>query len=286
MNNSSVVVSIYMRGFIASVGLVLLVCMANAAAQQANASLHYVNLQQVSSDALVVDTRARVVCEHRSFAGARCLPATDLLGPDGELPSFADIFWALGTAGIDGSETILVIGDKPLARDFVAGLLYLCGQARVEILNSSIEKGLRTGLRHAGQGRPRGILRQRIYHARMRDELLVLPAELSAATNSTKLVIPVKASNYLTSTPSLSELKSNRGNEAKDNKLFVIYARQPRDAIALFARLLAITPKQDSGIRVMPVAQPGLFGQPVNLHIRGMKPSFIAIVTRGEKQWT
>jgi len=251
-----------MRGFIASVGLVLLVCMANAAAQQANASLHYVNLQQVSSDALVVDTRARVVCEHRSFAGARCLPATDLLGPDGELPSFADIFWALGTAGIDGSETILVIGDKPLARDFVAGLLYLCGQARVEILNSSIEKGLRTGLRHAGQGRPRGILRQRIYHARMRDELLVLPAELSAATNSTKLVIPVKASNYLTSTPSLSELKSNR------------------------ARLLAITPGHDSGIRVMPVAQPGLFGQSVNLHIRRMKPSFIAIVTRGEKQWT
>ena len=79
-----------------------------ATVKQPPDNLRYVNAKQASVDALVVDTRTLSVCQKRSIASAHCLPANDLLGPDGKLASFADIFWALGTAGISGHETILV----------------------------------------------------------------------------------------------------------------------------------------------------------------------------------
>lgn len=40
---------------------------------------------------VVVDTRALAECRARSLAGARCLPADDLLGPQRRLPSARDL---------------------------------------------------------------------------------------------------------------------------------------------------------------------------------------------------
>lgn len=61
----------------------------------------------------VIDTRAQEQCQTMSLAGARCLPATDLLGPHRRLPSFRDILWVFGTAGLRGDETLIVAGSDP-----------------------------------------------------------------------------------------------------------------------------------------------------------------------------
>src|SRR3569832_2381306 len=50
--------------------------------------------------ATAVDARPLAACLHRSVANARCLPASDFLGPHGRLAAFTDIYWLLGTAGI------------------------------------------------------------------------------------------------------------------------------------------------------------------------------------------
>ncbi|MDP2811126.1 MAG: hypothetical protein Q8O34_13345, partial [Rhodocyclaceae bacterium] len=84
-----------------------------------------------ASGAVVIDSRPLADCKRASLSGARCLPAEDFLGPQRRLPSERDILWLLGTAGLAGSETVLVVGQDATARDFVAGLLYLAGQKSV-----------------------------------------------------------------------------------------------------------------------------------------------------------
>ncbi len=155
------------------------------------ADIEYVRAGQNLSDMTVVDTRPQPSCMHRSVAGAHCLAAQDLIGPRGELPNFRDLLWAFGTAGLSGHETVLVVGDRPLERDFVAGLLYLAGQAKVRILDQNISDLLRGGVVAAGSGRGRASLRDPIYVAQMRDDDLVLPGELRLALKSNAAPVPV-----------------------------------------------------------------------------------------------
>ncbi len=127
----------------------------------------------------VVDARARGACIRRSLRGAHCLPAADFLGPHGRLASFRQIFWLLGTAGLSGREHVLVVGDDPVERDFVAGMLYLCGQARVSVLTAPIAQGAGWPLSQLGPGTPRAMTRSPIYQATMRDDDLVLRTDLA-----------------------------------------------------------------------------------------------------------
>lgn len=220
-------------------------------AQQSTPALRFVSLQQASADAVIVDTRALSQCQQRTLANALCLPATDLVGPNGELPSFADIFWALGTAGLTGKETILVIGNQSSDRDFIAGMLYLCGQARVEILSTPIEKVLRDGSLPVGEGHPRGILRQKIYHASMRDQSMVLPGELQSAQGRDTRFVPIDANHLQVMTSSLADIQQD---EHHTHVQYVVYANQPRLAIATFTRLLAGTVAQNVSLQVVPTA--------------------------------
>ena len=127
----------------------------------------------------VVDARAQAACMKSSLRGAHCLPAADFLGPHGRLASFRQIYWLLGTAGLSGREHVLVVGDDPTERDFVAGMLYLCGQAGVSILKPRISDG--AGLRRAsiGPGVPRAMTRNPIYQAQLRGDDVVLGSELA-----------------------------------------------------------------------------------------------------------
>lgn len=290
MKNNLVVVEQYMLRLIASLGLFLCVAMAYASTLPATtASLRYVDMQQATGKALILDTRGRATCIKRSLAGAHCLPATDLLGPHGELPSFADIYWALGTAGLDGSETVLVTGDQPVMRDFVAGLLYVSGQESVEILDTPIKNILRAGTHRAGEGKPRGILRQRIYHAGMRDKFLVLPGELSQAPFRKLHWIPIDAAKYPVSTPSLSKIRRNARHTVSGPAQYLIYARRPKLALALYARLLASRPGQVGQLKLVPVAAKGLRAgkdKPCVVPALALFPIFNANITRGGKSWT
>ncbi|GAB4165401.1 MAG: hypothetical protein OHK0026_03470 [Rhodocyclaceae bacterium] len=135
--------------------------------------------QVLAKGAVVIDTRPLAECRGRSLAGARCLPASDFLGPQRRLASWRDILWLLGTAGLRGDETVLVAGGQAIERDFVAGVLYLAGQRELRVLTEPVVRVLAAGA-SAGEGRPRSFARERVFEAPMRDALLVLAGELAA----------------------------------------------------------------------------------------------------------
>lgn len=130
--------------------------------------------RKVGAGETVIDSRPLADCKRASLAGARCLPAEDFLGPQRRLPSERDILWLLGTAGLAGSETALVVGQDATARDFVAGLLYLAGQKSVRILTGPMPRldGSALG------GQERGMVRSAVWTAPMRDSLWVLGADI------------------------------------------------------------------------------------------------------------
>lgn len=123
--------------------------------------------------AIAIDTRPLADCKRASLPGARCLPVADFLSPQKQLPSERDLLWLLGTAGLDGSEAVLVAGDRANARDFVAGLLYLCGQRAVRILDAPLTP-LLAGRPDAVPGQERGIVRSAIWTTPMRDHLWIV----------------------------------------------------------------------------------------------------------------
>lgn len=134
----------------------------------------------LAGGAVVVDARPQADCMERSLAGARCLPAMDLLGPHHSLPSWRDLIWLLSAAGLKGDETVLVVGQDATDRDFVAGLLHLAGQKRVLILSEPVPRAVNAGLA-AAPGSPRAFARSVVFEAPMRDDLLVLGQDLHAS---------------------------------------------------------------------------------------------------------
>lgn len=129
---------------------------------------------RVAAGETVIDSRPLVDCRRASLPGARCLPAEEFLGPQRRLPSERDILWLLGTAGLAGSETALVVGQDATARDFVAGLLYLAGQKSVHILSGPMPS--LDGRAEGGQ--QRGMVRSAVWTAPMRDSLWVLGVDI------------------------------------------------------------------------------------------------------------
>ncbi len=133
----------------------------------------------------VVDARSEGACLRYTVRGAHCLPAADFLGPHGRLASFREIYWLLGTAGLSEQVHVLVVGDDPTERDFVAGMLYLCGQRKVSILTIPIARGAGLEQTQMGQGTGRGMTRNPIYQGVVREGQIVLRDELAQALAAT-----------------------------------------------------------------------------------------------------
>ncbi len=121
--------------------------------------------------AVVIDTRPLAECRRASLPGARCLPAGEFVGPRGQLPHERDLLWLFGTAGLEGSEKVLVVGTDAAARDSVAGLLYLAGQKAVHVLAAPPEAMTEPGME-------RGMMRAAVWTAPLRDELWVLGTDI------------------------------------------------------------------------------------------------------------
>ena len=133
----------------------------------------------LAAGAVAVDTRAPEACAAKTVQGARCLPAASFLGPHRRLADFREILWLLGAAGLDGGEHVLVTGDAPEARDFVAGVLYLAGQKKVGILTRSLSQGAGLPADKLGPGTARAMTREEVFQAPLRDHLIVLREELA-----------------------------------------------------------------------------------------------------------
>lgn len=155
-------------------------------ATMAGAAQDFAYVRAAEPGAVVVDARPLAACREKSLVGARCLPAADFLGPHRRLPSARDILWLLGTAGLSGEEAVLVVGQDAVARDFVAGLLYVAGQRSVRVLAEPVGRALEQGA--AAPGRERGMIREAVFAAPMRDGLLVLRDELRALRPSPPLL--------------------------------------------------------------------------------------------------
>lgn len=156
--------------------LAVLFAMAGAAA--AADEFAYVREIPAGGSFVVVDARALDECKAKTLAGARCLPAADLLGPQRRLPDARNLLWLLGTVGLAGDERVLVVGQDVVARDFVAGLLHVAGQRSVVVLTEPVARLLASGAA-AGPGRERATIREAVYAVSMRDDLLVLRRELA-----------------------------------------------------------------------------------------------------------
>lgn len=158
------------------------------AAAAAGAAEDFAYVRAAEPGAVAIDTRPLADCREKSLAGARCLPAADFLGPHNRLPSARDLLWLLGTAGLSGEETVLVVGQEAVARDFVAGLLHVAGQRSVRVLTEPVGRLLEQGAA-AGPGRERGMIREAVFAAPMRDDLLLLRDELRDELRASKATL-------------------------------------------------------------------------------------------------
>lgn len=154
-----------------------LALMCAAAAAGAAEDFAYVRAVPAEAGLVVIDARPAADCAAKSLPGARCLPAADFLGPHNRLPNARDLLWLLGTAGLTGDEEVLVVGAEAQARDFVAGLLHVAGQRRVRVLAEPVGRLL---AENAAPGRGRGMIREAVFAAPMRDGLLLFRDELRA----------------------------------------------------------------------------------------------------------
>ncbi len=131
---------------------------------------------KVGAGETVIDTRPLDACRRASLPGARCLPPAELLGPDRRLPGERDLLWLFGTLGLSGEEAVLVAGDTASGRDFIAGLLYLSGQRSVRVLDRPLTP-LLAARTDAAPGTTRGLVREAVFTAPMRDALWIVRAE-------------------------------------------------------------------------------------------------------------
>lgn len=225
-----------------------------AAAQAGAADMAYTtNAAALVGKVVAVDARSEEACLKRSVAGARCMPAADFLGPHGRLAAFADIYWLLGTAGLSANDAVLVVGDDPVERDFVAGMLYLCGQSSVTILTRPVSGGAGLAASRLGPGVARGMLRQPIYRGTVRENRIVLRNELSSELSGPRAValvdgrpgaaywgqaIRAMRGGHLPGAQSLplAELRNEivRGQTRLPPGAFVVYGHDPFESVAYF----------------------------------------------------
>lgn len=134
---------------------------------------------------LAIDTRFESECRDASLANTICLPPGQLIAGHNRLANFSGLFWLLGTAGINGSEHIVVIGEDTKKRDFMAGWLYVAGQSQVTVVDNPLSE-LLTDEQPKVPGRLRSTTRQVVFTAEPRTQLLLLKTELKHALESQK----------------------------------------------------------------------------------------------------
>lgn len=132
----------------------------------------------LQQDFVLIDVREQQACINDGVKQALCLPASIFESGSGELPSFYHINWLLGTAGLNGSETLVVFSDKEFDRYLVSGILHLAGQHQTLIWSEEVKQlQQQFGI---GSGRLRGNTRVGVFTAPLRDDLMITSSQLPA----------------------------------------------------------------------------------------------------------
>lgn len=142
----------------------------HAAARENGGGVIFVADVSEAADAQVIDIRDIKSCTEASLPGARCLPSSNFIDPDGRVIGFHALRWLLGTVGLSGGETVLVIGTSPQDAKTIGTLLGLAGQHNVQVVDMPF-----TAPAGATGGEPRSLSREVVFTAPMRDTVTRLP---------------------------------------------------------------------------------------------------------------
>lgn len=212
-------------------------------------SLHYQTTLPDDYD-LALDTRVESECKKNSLANAVCVPPEHLIGDHNRLANFSGLFWLLGTAGLDGSEHVVIVGDKSTKRDFMAGWLYVAGQSRITVVDQPVSP-LLTQSNSNQPGQSRSTTRTLVYGGQSRTQLLILKPELLELINSVDtptLLDGRTESEYWGQTviatrgghiPGAMHLTDASAFNADSEKSMLAYARDSVSGLAYLARLKA-----------------------------------------------
>lgn len=140
-----------------------------------------------------LDVRQQDDCLHQTLANAICLPVESLLTDRARLANFSGLLWKLGTAGLTGSEHMLIMGDKLVRMEFVAGLLHLAGQRQITLLyrplTDIIEQHDKQHDQQFAPGSPTPPTRTSVWQSLMRSENIVLHNEMQQQAQAGATVI-------------------------------------------------------------------------------------------------
>ncbi|TVT47905.1 MAG: hypothetical protein FHK82_17940 [Sedimenticola thiotaurini] len=222
--------------------------------QATASSVQFIERIPDGNELRVLDTRPVAECEQQSIKGARCFSVGDLLGHSGRLPSQRDITWMLGTLGLSGSETVVVVGSPGDTRDFIAGVLYLAGQGKVLILRPSVNQMITTNSVPLASGQRRSMSRELHYTAHPRDAQIVLLRELQQrlSGNQSLRLLDVRSheeywgelikgwrGGHIPGAEHWSQKNTQPLRLTRMDVDTVVYGRGPLDSIASFVRLQA-----------------------------------------------
>ena len=163
-------------------------------------------IDETSNFDVIVDTRPRASCRSVSLNGAVCLPVEDVMAPNKRLANWSGMLWLLGTANLNGTEHVLVIGQQSERRQFMAGLLYLAGQKRVTVVNTMASE-LINNSNTTSAGALRATTRIQVYTAPMRSELIVLQADLQNLLSTNTVLLDGRSEKEYHGV----SIRSNRG---------------------------------------------------------------------------
>ena len=126
-----------------------------------------------AGEKITVDARAESTCIDLALTDGVCLPVERLIGRRGRLANMRDIRWLLGTLGMTGNETAIVVADDPRRRDIVAAVLYLAGQREIIRAVMSVSDLLRQGQLQRGRTQGAALFRVAVFEQPVRDRFLV-----------------------------------------------------------------------------------------------------------------
>lgn len=112
----------------------------------------------------ILDVRTADACLAGSLPGARCLPFDHFVGAGGAVIGYVQLRWLLGTVGLQGDETVVVVGARAADSQRVGALVSGAGQRRVWVYDKPFVSSA-----SLQPGTARNVSRETVFTAPMRD---------------------------------------------------------------------------------------------------------------------